>query len=300
MKNKVYSKIDSLPCGQADDSITEGCMVLEGGGWRGVYTLGVLDALMENNINLRTTVGISAGALCGIGYVTGQIGWGANIDLRFRHDPGYIGLRAIRKEHSITGFRYLYNDLATQYPVDKKRLKNPEKRFFVGATDLRTGRTHYFEKGKCNLAAAVCASASVPFMSRPVVINGIPYLDGGCSTKIPYDWAKKQGEKKIVVVKTREREYIRKEKTRDNMARTYYHAFPDFVRSYEKVNARFNSMRLEMYEDEKQGKVFIIAPSGKVTVSRFEGDMEKLGELYQLGYSDGYANLEALRNYLSM
>ena len=297
--NRIYSRIDYLPSGQADDSVTEGCMVLEGGGWRGLYTLGVLDALMENNINLRTTVGISAGALCGIGYVTGQIGWGASIDLRYRHDPGYIGLRALRKEHGITGFRYLYGELGAQNPVDTKRLKNPDRELFVGATNMRTGQTDYFEKGKCNLSAAVCASASVPFMSRPVVVNGTPYLDGGCSTKIPYDWAKQRGEKKIVVVKTREREYIRKEKKRDNLARTYYHGFPRFVKSYETVNARFNKMRLEMLGDESRGEVFIIAPSKRVRVKRFEGNMEKLGELYWLGYYDGNACLPELRDYLN-
>ena len=106
--NKVYSKVDTLPSGRADESITEGCIVLEGGGWKGLYTLGVLDRLMEENINFRSTVGISAGALSGIGYVSGQIGWGARVDLCYRHDKNYCGLGAMIRDKGVTGFSYLY------------------------------------------------------------------------------------------------------------------------------------------------------------------------------------------------
>lgn len=43
----VYSGADRLPSGRAAGGITEGCMVLEGGAFRGVYTSGVLDALIS-------------------------------------------------------------------------------------------------------------------------------------------------------------------------------------------------------------------------------------------------------------
>lgn len=77
----VYNGINSVPMGHASSKITEGCLVLEGGAWRGLYSSGVLDALMLHDINFRKTIGISAGALFGLGYVSGQIGWTARIDL---------------------------------------------------------------------------------------------------------------------------------------------------------------------------------------------------------------------------
>ena len=204
---KVYSGLDMLPTGRADESITEGCIVLEGGGWKGLYTLGVLDYLMEQNINFRSTVGISAGALSGLGYVTGQIGWGARVDLTYRHDKNYCGLGAVKRDKGVTGFSYLYNDILKDLPFDKKRFKETEREFAVGLTNMVTGMIEYHEKGTCNMSAAIRASATVPFVSRPVVIGGMPYLDGGCSEKIPFSWAERRGEKKIVVVKTREREF---------------------------------------------------------------------------------------------
>lgn len=206
--NRTYSGYDSLPSGAASFDLTQGCLVLEGGAWRGIYTQGALDALMENGINFQTTIGISAGAMSGIGYVSGQIGWAPRINLRFRRDPNYCGLGAFRRDHGITGFSYLFEDLMRKYPINRERFNNPDRRFIVGATDLEKGRVEYFEKGKCeDIFKAVQASATVPYISQPVYIDGVPYLDGGLITKIPYHWAKAREFKKIMVIRTRDRSY---------------------------------------------------------------------------------------------
>ena len=292
MSRKTYEGIKNLPSGRASDNITEGCMVLEGGGWRGIYTVGVLDALMERDINLSATVGISAGGLCGLGYTTGQIGWGARIDLLYRHDPNYCGRKAFKNEHGITGFRYLYKDIMSKEPLDKKKLKETNRRLVVGATDMYSGRTRYFEKGKCNLSAAVCASASVPYCSRPIVIDGVP-------TKVPHYWAKENGYEKIVVVKTRERGYWRKEK-KSSLARAMYRKYPNFIRSIETAPGKWNDLMKRLYREEEKGNVFIISPSEKVNVKRFEGNIDKLAHLYWLGYKDGHENADKLKKYLGM
>ena len=294
----VYSGLEDIPSGVAKDIITEGCIVLEGGGWRGLYTLGVLDALMVNDINIRNAVGISAGALSALGYIAGQIGWGAHIDLRYRHDSDYVGVGAMRRDHGVTGFSHLFSDLIDKEPINKHRLADPSRRLAVGVTNMITGRTEYMEKGKCNLSAAVRASATVPYVSRPVVINGIPYLDGGCSTKIPYPWAVSEGFDKIVVVKTREWEYRRKEDER-HLVNRMYKKYPEFVEAMNAANSDFNRMTDELRDLHEQKKVFTIAPSEPVKVSRFESNVEKLGALYWLGYHDAESQLDDIRNYLS-
>ena len=293
----IYSGVEQLPSGHADDSITDGCLVLEGGAWRGLYTCGVLDALMLHGINFRTTVGISAGALFGLGYMSGQIGWAARLDLIYRHDPEYCGIGAFRRDHGITGFSYLYKDLMAKYPLDKKYLMNPRRRFLVGATDMQTGKITYFEKGKCRLLKAIQASATVPYISRPVVIDGRPYIDGGCAVKIPYEWAKQQGEKKIIIVKTREWDYRRKEGA-PRIARTMYRNYPALVDSISESGAHFNRMCGELSERAEKKEIFVMAPGRPVTVSRFEGDMEKLGELYWLGFHEMEARMDELKEYI--
>ena len=87
---------------------------------------------------------------------------------------------------------------------------DPSRRLAVSATNLLTGQAEYFEKGSCDLYRAIQASASVPYVTQPVMINGIPYLDGGCAEKIPISWAKCSGEEKLVVVRTRELSFRRK------------------------------------------------------------------------------------------
>ena len=293
----VYDGIDSIPMGHASSKITEGCLVLEGGAWRGLYSSGVLDALMLHDINFRKTVGISAGALFGLGYVSGQIGWTARIDLIYRHDPNYCGIGAFRRDHGITGFHYLFDRILKKYPLDKKTLMNPERRFLVGATDIESGKIRYFEKGKCKILKAIQASATVPYISRPVTINGKQYLDGGCSVKIPYNWAKEHGEKKIIVVKTRDMDFRRKEKT-PLMAKAVYRNDPALVESMSKVNREYNLMCDELENRSRKKEIFVIAPSQKIAVSRFEGDMEKLGSLYWLGYNDMVSRIDELRDYL--
>ena len=78
-----------------------------------------------------------------------------------------------------------------------------------------------------------------------------------------------------------------------------YRRYPNFLRSFEAANRRFNELCEELEDEEKRGNVFIMAPSKKVEVTRFEGDMEKLGELYWLGRRDMERELDRLRAYLT-
>lgn len=270
---KVYSKIDSIPSGRATDRITSGCLVLEGGGWKGLYTLGVLDRLMEQDVNFSAVVGCSAGALSALGYVAGQIGWGARIDLTYRHDTNYCGIGAFRRDHGITGFSYLFEDLQRVYPLDMERLNDPSRRLAVSATNLITGKAEYFEKGYCDIFKAVQASASVPFVSRPVLINGVPYLDGGCAEKIPCGWSEVVAATKTVVVRTCELSYRRKPGA-PGITKLFYRKYPEFVNAIQNANLDFNHTVDTLEERSKTGNVFVIAPSKPVTVKRFDGDME--------------------------
>jgi predicted patatin/cPLA2 family phospholipase len=228
---------------------------------------------------------------------SGQIGWGARIDLTYRHDKDYCGIGAVIRDHGVTGFSYLYKDIVEGLPLDKKRLMDPSRKLAVGVTNMLTGETEYMEKGKCNLSAAVRASATVPYVSRPVVIKGIPYLDGGCSTKIPYPYAVREGTDKIVVIKTREWSY-RRNTAPNKVAMTMYRKYPKFVQSINRANDDFNKMTDDLYKLHADGKIFVLAPSKPVEVTRFEGDMEKLGELYWLGYEDAKENIEKIKEYL--
>lgn len=300
-KIQVYSGIETLPKGSASDNITEGCIVLEGGAFRGVYTSGVLDALMEEDINMRCTVGVSAGALNGVNYVSGQIGRSGRINLRYRHDSRYVGPKAIRRNKGIIGFDFVFGDMAKVPPLDKKRFMDKSRQFYAVVTDLKTGKAEYLEKNSgIPPLRAVRASASMPFVSKPVIINGRPYLDGGCSCKIPYQFAIDKGFEKIIVIKTRHGDFRKSVSDRKLRAENVvYRNYPEFAKALINSNADYNRQCDELERLAAEGRIFLITPSENITVSRLEGDMEKLGHVYNMGYNDAKNELERLREYLN-
>ena len=300
-KMKIYSGYRNIPNGTASFDITEGCLVLEGGGWRGLYTQGALDALMEEGINFRNVIGVSAGALSAMEYLSGQIGICARVNLKYRHDPNYCGVGAMLEDGGITGFTYFFKNITEREGFDWERFFLPERRLLVSAANLKTGKAEYFEKGKCNIRKAIKASATVPFFSKPVKINDIPYLDGGSVEKIPYKKAKEEGHEKIMVIRTRDRSYRKNEdngKLKSLMRNGAYLRYPEFRKALAEVNANYNICIEEIMEDEANGRCFMQAPSENVAIKKFEGDMEKLGKLYETGYSEMIANMGALKEYL--
>lgn len=293
---KVYSKINEIPNKKASRQLTHGCLVLEGGAFRGVYTQGVLDVLMENDINFDCVIGTSAGALGAISYVSGQIGRSARCNLQYRHDSRFIGIEGFHRAHSLINIDFLLDDMNDVDPLDIKRFNNPKRRYIAVCTDTDNGKTLYFEKGKCHeLFEAAKASASMPFISKKVKVEGYYCLDGGCSCQIPYEWALNENYDKIVVIKTREKEY-RKELSEVKFATKVYPN--EFGKVLADSNFRYNKQCDEIEYLTGSHRIFTIAPSQPVVVSQIEGDMEKLGELYELGRKDMEAQLLALKKYL--
>ena len=296
---KTYNELSKIPHGHADKSITPGCIVVEGGAFRGLYNQGVLDALMENNINFACTIGTSAGALAGFNYVAGQIGRSARANLTYRHYTDYVGRGALAHAYSPIRLDFLFNDYNAIEPFDEKTFFSPERRFVAVATDCTTGKTAYFEKGKCrDIFSAIKASASMPYISLMIDVDGRPCLDGGCSCRIPYRWALHEGFEKIVVVRTREPEFRKKVSRRRHRLQAYKR-YPEFARTLANSSRGYNHQCEEILKLEEQGRIFVLAPSQKVTVGRLESNMNKLGDLYWLGYKDTVNRLASLRNYLS-
>ena len=295
-----YSRMDEIPNGTASDSVVAGCIVLEGGALRSLYTQGFLDALMLNDLNLECTIGVSAGALSGISYVSGQIGRSARVNLGYRHDSRYVGAKALLHSRSPLDVGFLTEERGILEPTDWERFYQPNRRFVAVASNCLTGKATYFEKGLCgDIMLASRASASMPFISPMVMIAGVPYLDGGCSCKIAYQWALDQGFEKIIVLRTRELGY-RKEAKEVPGAYKVYRAYPEFARSLAASSFAYNDQCDELERLDAEGKLMQIAPSEPVRISNLEGDLEKLGSLYWLGYQDCLDRLDQIRAYLAV
>ncbi|MBQ1756828.1 MAG: patatin-like phospholipase family protein, partial [Erysipelotrichaceae bacterium] len=153
--------------------MTEGCLVLEGGAFRGLYTAGVLDAWMQNDINFRCTIGVSAGALTGTNYMAGQIGRTARANLGYRHDSNFVGMESVRKAHSVIRLDFLFKDYNAIEMLNVRRFFDPDRRFVAVATNCDTGKPVYFDRDYCgNIFEAIKASASMPFVTPMVNVDG--------------------------------------------------------------------------------------------------------------------------------
>ena len=334
---RPYDILAGIPHGRASEALVPGCLVLEGGAFRGLYTQGFLDAMMENGLNLSCVGGVSAGALAGANYVSGQIGRSARTNLVYRHDSRYIGARSLLHSHSLLDVGFLTEDRGVLEPLDRERFDRPEQRYVAVATNCETGKATYFEKGRCSdILLAARASATMPFLSPVVMIDGTPYLDGGCACKIPYEWALEQGFEKILVLRTRDAGFRDKGRVRrraDALAEGYmkrrlpgagrvYKAYPAvterlvrreesavnrFYRNYPALAAaltegprRYNRQCDELQRLHEQGRLLHICPSKPIEVGIIEGDVNKLRDLYFLGRADCLERLPLLRRYLGM
>ena len=302
-RKKTWSGIDSIQQSSAPERIVPGCIVLEGGSFRGCYTSGVLDVLMENGINLQTTIGTSAGALNGYNYVAGEIGRAAKINLGYRHDRRYMGPRTLAKNRGVVGFDFLLNEVEEEIPFNRERFEDPNRRFLVTVTNCETGQVRYCEKGITpDFQKAVQASASMPFVSDMVEVDGVPCLDGGCAVKIPYRWALDNGFEKILVVRTRPAEYRRPQETKafTEITERIYRNYPQLVELLDNQSEQYNGACRELEQLQEQGKLLMLCPSGSISVSAIEGDMERLGALYLLGRADAKLILPQIRAYFGL
>lgn len=298
--NKTYSKYDEIPTGLASTNLTEGCLVVEGGAFRGVYAQGVMDALMVNDINMQSVIGVSAGALGGMNYVAGQIGRSAQLNLGYRNDSNYVSFRHRKRYGGFINFDFMLRDTPLG-PLNEERFYDERRRFVAVVTNCRTGETEFLEKNNCSdMMLALQASASMPFISDMINLDGNEYLDGGCSLKVPFQWALDNNYNRIVVIRTRHKDY-RYEKTDANKLalRIYGKDYPAFALKLAKSNERYNADCERMNQLEEEGKLFVISPSETWSVGRVESDMERLGEWYRLGYHDAERKMKLLKEYLT-
>lgn len=275
------------------DNIT---LILEGGALRSMYTAGVLDTFMRNNIEAQTIIGVSAGALSGLNYLSKQIGRTAKINIDYCNDPNYIGTKALLKEKGLIGFNYLFEEISkNDTPFDFETFKNSKQEFITVVANCETAETEYISKSNAkDIFKVVQASSSLPLCSKMVEIDGKHYIDGGITDSIPIEWAIEQGFKNIVVVLTRDRDYRKPgiSKMMKNVYKRVYRQFPKTVDKLCTLPERYNQTKELLNKLEDEGKILVIRPQKEVTVSRLEKDKKKLESLYQDGMNDAEEKID--------
>lgn len=285
-------------CYNGKGDIMKTMLVLEGGALRGIYTAGVLDVLMEENIQVDAIVGVSAGALFGVNYVSKQKGRVLRYNLANVKNKNYMGFYSLLTTGNIMNEKFCFDTLVHKAdPFDFETFKKSKVKFYAVVTNLETGKPEYKEITDVEShedTEYLRASGSMPIVSKIVEINGKKYLDGGMSDSVPIKWAEKQGFDRIIVVETRTKEY-RKKESKGTAFKLRYKKYPNFLKAVENRPKVYNETKDYI---EKNKNIFVIRPSRKVKIKRIEKNKERIQEMYNLGVEDTKNALSDLKNYL--
>lgn len=277
-------------------------LVLEGGGQRGIYTAGVLDVFMDNDIEVDGVIGVSAGAIHGLSYVARQRGRNMRYNMKYRNNKHYMSLYSLLTTGDICGEQFCYHDIPEKLdPLDYDAfLANPTK-LYVGCSNLDTGEAEYLEctdMRKPEDVNKVRASASLPLVSNIVEVDGMKLLDGGVSDSIPIFAFRRMGYRRNIVVLTRPEGY---RKGPDKMLRLEagrYREYPEFVKRCHMRHMYYNKTLDKLEKLEKEGDTLIIRPSETIEISRLEKKPEMIEAMYELGVYDAKAKLQQVKKFL--
>lgn len=276
-------------------------LVLEGGGLRGVFTAGVLDAFLDGNFHADYVIGVSAGAANGVSYVSGQRERGLRTNTDYLHDPRYMGLHSLLLHRSLFGMDFIFHEIPQHLdPFDYQAFQENPCEFWTGAIDIRTGETVYFGKEEIgDDLEALRATTSLPLLSQPVAYRGRLLLDGGTADPIPVRRALADGCDRVVVVLTRERGYRKPAQSFRAVYRSAFRRYPAMIRALDTRHRIYNDTLDFLAGLECGGTAAVIAPATPPQVRRIERDRDKLLALYQEGLEAGRALLGSgfLRNY---
>lgn len=276
-------------------------LVLEGGAMRGMYTAGILDVMMENQIKINGAIGVSAGALFGVNYLSGQNGRVIRYNKRFNSDKNYMGILPLLKEGNIISTEYAYHDVPYELDVfdDAAYQKAAEEiPFYAVVTEVETGRPKYVRiRSVYKQMDVLRASASMPFVSKPVKIGDSRYLDGGISDSVPFEWMYGNEYDRLIVVLTRDLSY-RKEPMSPALIKVCYRKYPQLQNQLLRRHTVYNDAVEALKKREADGQAFVIRPSVPIEIGRIESDPSRLQEVYELGLNDAVAQMQALKTYL--
>lgn len=275
-------------------------LVLEGGGLKGVYTAGVLDFFLDKGIEFPSCYGVSAGACCLCSFLSKQRGRAFHVNVDYLDDKNYCSVYSLLKTGDLFGVDMCYHKIPDElYPFDNETYNQYQGTFYSVVTNIESGQPEYIPiKDMSKDIDAVRASASLPLVSRNVSYQGKLYLDGGMSDAIPLKKSMEDGNRKNVVVMTKEVGYRRQPSSMTSLIKLRYRKYPKVYELMKNRHIAYNETLDLIEEQVKAGSTFLIQPKKKSDVGRIEKDKAKLQALYEEGYQEASECYDELLKFL--
>lgn len=275
-------------------------LVLEGGGMKGIYTAGVLDYFLEKGIEFSACYGVSAGAIHMSNFVSKQKERGLRTGINYLDDKNYCSFASLMKTGDFFNVDFCYRKIPFELdPLDNETFMKYEGKAYAVITNIITGKPEYYQiKDLVKDIVAIRASSSLPLLSKNVEINGVPYLDGGISDSVPIRKSIADGNRKNVVVLTKEEGFVRKPSSHRGLVKLMYRKYPQVGRLMENRHIEYNEMMQFLEAEERAGRVFVIRPKKTLEIGRIEKDADKMRKAYRIGYEDAKRSYEQMKAYL--
>ena len=276
-------------------------LVLEGGAMRGIYTAGVLDVFLEYGIQVDGVMGVSAGAIHGVSYVSGQHGRSLRYNMQYCRDPRYMSLRSLLKTGDLFGVDFCYHELPERLdPFDNDAFELSSTEYYLTCTDIETGQPCYqrCESIRGEEIDWVRASASMPLASRVVTIGKHKLLDGGIADPIPVDAFRRLGFARNLVILTRPEGYQKKHSSAMPLIRRAFRGYPALIDAMDHRHEVYNTQLARIDELLREGDTFLIRPSRYLKISRTERNPRRIQAMYDLGRQDALRTLPDVLEFL--
>lgn len=279
-------------------------LVLEGGGLRGAYTAGALSWFLKEGIEFDYNVGISSGAQHLSNYLTKDPKYLKDIAVTIGAQEFTKGIKPLLKEGNFVGYDHLFGyALKELAPLDLDKLKSDKRESEVGIFDIKAGKTKWVKTQDIDDDYLVLKAAStIPLAGKPVVIDGIKYIDGGIENMIPIRRSLEKNLDKHVVITTKPRSYIREET--NFMTNLYFATFynknkvlRDKIKNRKKIYYQQRDIVNQLVKDKKAIEIY---PSQAFSIGRFGGDVNELNELYETGFNDCEKRRSEIYDFLDL
>ncbi len=277
-------------------------LVLEGGGHRGIFTAGVLDVFLENNISFDGVIGVSAGAVHGASFLSKQKGRSLRYALKYCNDKRYMGLGSLLKTGDYFNVDFCYYQLPQVLdPFDNETFENQKTAYYTVSTDVNTGEAvyHQCKTLRDDYIKWIVASASMPLVAKIVEVEGQKLLDGGVADSIPEAAFRKMGYTKNVVILTQPKGYEKSKNSMLPLIKRIYKKYPKFIEAVENRHIVYNQELKDLESLEKTGNVLVLRPRQELVASRTERNPEKMQETYNQGREIALEELEKIKAFLS-
>lgn len=274
-------------------------LVLEGGAFRPVFSSGVMDALLSENIMLPYCIGVSAGISDGVSYISKQKGRNLEIIRKYRNDKRYMSRRNYYKCRSLFGLDFVFGEIPDELvPFDKETFMDYKGNCIVGVTNADTGEAEYMNAKdvdeKYSMFRATCA---MPLFFPPIKLEGGQYYDGGIANPIPFNKALEDGCDKLLVILTQPKGFVKHLGKYDKIsARVLARKFPALSEAILSRPQRYNEIVSECERLEKEGRVLILRPN--MLLNSFESSVRKLEASYWHGYRMAKEKMKKIRSFL--